>query len=87
MTQDQNAVTGGRTELKPQEAVQALKRVFKFDGKVLADPNPDMTPEQVKGFYAPQHPELTTAGIGTPVTDLKAGTVTTEFIKNYGRKG
>ncbi|GGS03402.1 PRTRC system protein C [Deinococcus sedimenti] len=66
---------------------QALKRVFKFGDQVLDDPNPNMTPEQVKGFYAPQHPELTTAGIGSPVTDLKAGTVTTEFIKNYGRKG
>jgi PRTRC genetic system protein C len=66
---------------------QALTRVFKFDGKVLDDPNPNFTAEQVKSFYAPQHPELATAGIGSPVTDLKAQTITTEFIKNYGRKG
>jgi PRTRC genetic system protein C len=71
----------------PTGTAQALKRVFKFDGKVLDDPNPTMTPEQVKAFYAPQHPELATAGIGSPVTELKAATVTTEFIKNYGRKG
>lgn len=66
---------------------QALTRVFKYDGKTLDDPNPKMTPEQVKSFYAPQYPELATAGIGSPVTDLKAGTVTVEFIKSYGRKG
>lgn len=64
-----------------------MKRVFKFDGRVLDDPNPDMSPEQVKNFYAPHHAELLNAGIGSPVTDLKAGTITIEFIKSYGRKG
>ncbi|MCD0160700.1 PRTRC system protein C [Deinococcus sp. 14RED07] len=66
---------------------QDLTRKFEFDGHTLADPNPKMTPEQVKQFYVPTHPELTTAGIGSPVTDLKAGTITITFIKNYGRKG
>lgn len=66
---------------------QALKRVFKLGSKTLDDPNPNMTPEQVKGFYAPQHAELLNAGIGSPKRDLKAGTETIEFITNYGRKG
>lgn len=66
---------------------KAMQRIFKFNGKILPDPNPAMTPEQVKGFYAPRHPELLNAGIGSPVQDLTAGTETTEFIKNYGRKG
>lgn len=64
-----------------------LKRIFKFGGQTLADPHPEMSPEQVKSFYAPHHAELLNAGIGSPVTDLKAGTVTIEFIKSYGRKG
>jgi PRTRC genetic system protein C len=67
--------------------VQPLQRRFKFDGQTLEDPNPKLTPEQVKEFYAPRHPELTTAGIGSPVTDLVKGTITVEFIKSYGRKG
>ena len=69
----------------PQARV--MKRAFKFDGKVLDDPNPKMTPEQVKQFYSTQYPELLTAGIGSPVEDLKAGTLTIELIKQYGRKG
>ncbi|ULH18111.1 PRTRC system protein C (plasmid) [Deinococcus sp. KNUC1210] len=69
----------------PQARV--MKRVFKFDGKVLDDPNPTMSPEQVKQFYSPTYPELLTAGIGSPVEDLKTGTVTIELIKQYGRKG
>ncbi|KQR25542.1 PRTRC system protein C [Deinococcus sp. Leaf326] len=72
---------------QPQDVVRAIKRLFKFDGKTLDDPNPSSTPEQVKAFYAPAHPELLTAGIGSPVTDLKAGTSTIEFIKSFGRKG
>ena len=66
---------------------KSVTRVFKFGSTTLSDPNPQMTPEQVRDFYAPQHPALLNAGIGSPVTDLKAGTVTTEFITNYGRKG
>ena len=73
--------------LQPQDAARPMKRVFKFDGKVLDDPNPKSTPEQVKTFYAPTYPELLNAGIGSPVTDLQAGTVTIEFIKSFGRKG
>ncbi len=64
-----------------------MKRLFVFGSKKLADPNPNMSPEQVKQFYATDHPELLTAGIGSPKEDLKAGTVTYEFITNYGRKG
>ena len=72
---------------EPNPQATTLKRVFKFNGQTLADPHPDMTPEQVKNFYAPHHAELLNAGIGSPVTDLNAVTVTTEFIKSYGRKG
>ncbi|CAM3906920.1 PRTRC system protein C [Deinococcus frigens] len=63
------------------------RRAFKHGSVVLTDPNPDMTPEQVKTFYATQHPELLNAGVGSPETDLKAGTVTYTFVANYGRKG
>ena len=74
------------TESNSQKATP-MKRVFKLGGKILPDPNPKMNPEQVKTFLAAQHPELLTAGIGSPVQDLKAGTVTIEFIVSYGRKG
>ncbi len=72
---------------KKQAQATVARRLFKHNQTTLADPNPDMTPEQVKTFYATSHPELLNAGIGSPQTDLLAGTVTYTFITNYGRKG
>ena len=66
---------------------QTLTRIFKLGTQTLDDPNPNMTPEQVRQFYTAQHPSLLNAGIGSPARDLKAGTETIEFITNYGRKG
>ena len=43
--------------------VQNYKRVFKHGNIELSDPNPDMTPEEVMGFYSNQYPELTTSNV------------------------
>lgn len=49
--------------------VSTYKRVFKHGNITLADPNPDMTPEQVMGFYSNQYPELTTSNVHGPVIE------------------
>ena len=46
--------------------VQALPRIFTYNGVTLPDPNPDFTPEQVREMYVPTYPELATAAIDGP---------------------
>jgi len=41
--------------------VEAITREFKLDKISLPDPDPDMTAEEVKLFYANQYPELLNA--------------------------
>ena len=52
--------------------VTGLKRVFKLkkDKKdiELADPNPNMSPEEVIKFYSSEYAELTNAKIDGPTT-------------------
>lgn len=63
-----------------------LKRTFKIvkgKGKTdveLADPNPNMSPEEVVKFYASDHPELTNSLITGPtvVKDTALYTMTVE---------
>jgi len=43
--------------------VTAVTRQFLYGGRVLPDPNPSMSPEEVKGFYAGVHPELLNAAV------------------------
>ncbi|MBV8834233.1 MAG: PRTRC system protein C [Acidobacteriaceae bacterium] len=40
---------------------RALPRTFSYMGLQLADPDPALTPEQVRDAYAAQYPEITTA--------------------------
>jgi PRTRC genetic system protein C len=41
----------------------AVTRVFRYSSRVLPDPDPALTPEQVKAFYANIHPELLNAQV------------------------
>lgn len=51
-------------------ALQAveIKRVFNYNGIDLSDPNPAMSVDEVKQFYAMQFPELTNAEAEGPAT-------------------
>ncbi len=64
-----------------------MKRVFKYDNMVLDDPDPKMTPEEVKEFYAEIYPELTQAGIEGPEQNGEGAAVEYEFDKAVGTKG
>lgn len=62
-----------------------LKRKFYFGSLSIPDPNPNMTPEDVRTFLAPQYPEITTATLTGP--DATGGTLTYTFSKAIGTKG
>lgn len=44
--------------------VQKIERVFEYGSLRLADPDPVMTPERVRDFYAAVYPELSQAVVG-----------------------
>lgn len=41
----------------------AVTRTFLYNGRTLADPDPSLTPEQVKLFYSAIHADLVSAAI------------------------
>jgi len=53
---------------------KSLSRSFTYNGVKLPDPDPRMTPEEVKAVYSHQYPELATAAItGHSVSSYFAG--------------
>ena len=62
-----------------------LTRKFQYNSIKLADPNPGMTPEQVKDLYAATYPELTNSVVEGPIT--KGGEAVYEFKRAVGSKG
>ena len=65
--------------------VTAVTRQFLYGGRALPDPNPSMSPEEVKGFYAGVHPELLNASIEGGEFD--GATQTWRFERGVGTKG
>lgn len=65
--------------------ISKYKRVFKHGTTTLADPNPDMTPEEVMNFYSNQYPELTTSNVHGP--KIEGNTAVYEFKTTVGTKG
>lgn len=63
-----------------------MSRQFIFNNAALMDPDPSMTPEQVKQMFASAgYPALTNASIVGPTT--KDGKQTYEFKAAVGTKG
>ena len=63
-----------------------LRREFKYNSIKLSDPNPALTPEEVKDFYqALQFAELNNSLVEGPVT--KDGVATYTFTRAVGSKG
>jgi len=48
--------------------VAQMERCFEFAGRVIPDPNPELTPEAVREFLTFQYPEMSTATIVGPET-------------------
>lgn len=61
------------------------KRIFLYDGREFPDPDPSMTPEQVKAMMAEFYPELANAEIREHKKD--EDTTAYEFVRKVGTKG
>lgn len=62
-----------------------MSRVFVFNGAKLPDPNPNMSVEDVRAFYAAQYPELATAALNGP--EAVADKMRYTFERAIGSKG
>jgi len=63
----------------------ALPRSFTYNGVRLPDPDPRMTPEEVKSMYSHQYPELATAAITGP--EASGDHLQYNFVRAIGTKG
>lgn len=64
---------------------RSITRSFKFGGRTLPDPNPKLSPAQVKDIYAAQYPELASAAVEGP--ELKHGQQVYTLVRQVGTKG
>jgi PRTRC genetic system protein C len=60
-------------------------RTFAYSSITLADPNPKLSPEEVKTLYAIHYPELATAAINGP--EVVGDKLRWEFVLAVGAKG
>lgn len=65
--------------------VDALERIFTYNGAVLPDPNPDFTIEQVRDMYVTTYPELATAATEGPEATSRG--LEYKFVRAVGAKG
>lgn len=65
--------------------VDALQRIFMYNGAVLPDPNPDFTIEQVRDMYVNTYPELATAATEGPEATSRG--LEYKFVRAVGAKG
>lgn len=70
---------------KTDAAVARVVRIFRYGAQQWLDPNPDLTPEQVRDLLAEEVPELTTAAIRLETTEGAKEVWTLE--KSTGRRG
>jgi PRTRC genetic system protein C len=64
---------------------KVLSRSFTYNGVKLPDPDPRMTPEEVKAAYSHQYPELATAAITGP--EAGGEQLVYSFVRAIGTKG
>ena len=62
-----------------------MSREFSYMGVKLPDPNPAMTPEEVRQFFATQFPDITTASITGP--EAEGDKLHYSFTRAIGSKG
>jgi len=65
--------------------VQPVQRVFEHDELSLPDPDPSLTPDEVRSFYGTHYPTLTTATVSGP--EMRDGKEVYTFKRSVGTKG
>ena len=64
---------------------KVLSRSFTYNGMKLPDPDPRMTPDEVKAIYSNQYPELATSAITGP--EASGDQMQYSFVRAIGTKG
>ena len=65
--------------------IEAIERVFTYNGVTLADPAAGMSPEAVRDFYSAMFPEITTALVEGP--EARGGNkLCYKFARSVGTK-
>lgn len=64
--------------------VEKIARVFKFEGKELADPNPNFTIGEVIDFYSNEYPKMINSTYESTNED---GMIVIEIKTSVGTKG
>jgi len=62
-----------------------LSRISEFCGQKLPDPNPQLSPEEVRNLYAHQYPDIATASITGP--EAVGDKLRYQFTRAIGSKG
>lgn len=73
-------------------------RVFRWGAQELPDPDPTMSPEEVRDYYSSVYPQLTTAAVEIKEADGQEVTFaqpakpasakqTVNFVQNQGKRG
>ncbi len=62
-----------------------LRREFVYNGTVIPDPNPSMSPEQVRDTLVAAYPEIATAALSGP--EVKGDAARFTFSRAIGSKG
>lgn len=65
--------------------VNKLERVFKFNNRMLKDPDETLSTDDVLDFYSNQYPELTNSKVSGPI--VKNDVLEYEFTTSVGTKG
>ena len=65
--------------------METLKRVFKYNGRSLPDPDPAMKPDEVRTFYAHTYPELQSGVVDGP--EENGARLEYELRRAVGTKG
>lgn len=65
--------------------VQPVERVFEHNGLSLPDPDPNLSPDEVRQFYGTHYPDLTTSRVSGP--EIRDGKEVYAFERSVGTKG
>ncbi|MHB8656074.1 MAG: PRTRC system protein C [Terriglobia bacterium] len=63
----------------------AVTRIFTFNGVKLPDPDPKLSPEEVRGTFATIYPDIATASVTGP--EAVGDQLRYNFVRAIGAKG
>jgi PRTRC genetic system protein C len=75
------------TEVLSAVTSSSVKRIFKWNDKILTDPDPSMNAKEVVEFHSMQHPQLVAGNIKSETPDYEKGTITYVIKTEFGTNG